>query len=38
VLRLKDIVWTDLGEPPRVMATLARIEAECGMTGAKEWT
>jgi len=31
VLRLKDIDWSDLGEPQRVMATLARIEAECGM-------
>jgi len=35
VLRLKDIDWSDLGEPQRVMATLARIEAECSMTGIK---
>jgi hypothetical protein len=34
-LRLKDIDWSDLGEPQRVMATLARIEAGCGVTGAK---
>src|SRR5262249_48414794 len=31
VLRLKDVDWSDLGEPQRVMATLARIEAECSM-------
>jgi mannose-1-phosphate guanylyltransferase len=35
VLPLKGIDWNDLGEPRRLMATLARIEAQCGMTGVK---
>jgi len=35
VLPLKGIDWNDLGEPRRVMATLALIEAQCGVTGVK---
>jgi len=36
VLHLNDIGWSDLGEPRRVMAALARIEAQCGVTGVQE--
>jgi hypothetical protein len=35
VLPLKGIDWNDLGKPRRLMATLARIEAQCGVAGAK---
>jgi mannose-1-phosphate guanylyltransferase len=35
VLRLEGIDWSDLGEPRRVMATLARVEAQYGATTAK---
>jgi mannose-1-phosphate guanylyltransferase len=35
VLRLKGIDWSDLGEPRRVMAVLARIRAQCGVTGGE---
>jgi mannose-1-phosphate guanylyltransferase len=36
VLPLKGIDWNDLGEPRRLMATLARIETQCGVARAKE--
>jgi len=36
VLRVDDIGWSDLGEPRRVMAALARIEAQCSVTGVQE--